>query len=113
MVWSINWDAAGGMSLSSAIGPFLHSLSSGPVIGGASVQGKSLIITGSGFDAGAVILVNMQDQRTINDPTDPTDTLIGVKVAKRAGITPGRTVRLQVQNADGSLSNQIDFTRPA
>jgi len=113
MVWSINWDAANGQSLSTNIGRFLHDLTTGPMISSASVQGKDLLVTGSGFDAGAVILVNLQDQRTVNDPSDPADTLIGVKVAKRAEITPGRTVRLQVRNADGSLSNQIDFTRPA
>jgi hypothetical protein len=112
MVWSINWDAANGLSLSDNVGPFLHDLTTGPVIGNASVQGKNLIVTGSGFDAGAVILVNLQDERTINDPSDPADRLIAVKAAKRAGITPGRTVRLQVRNANGSLSNQIDYTRP-
>jgi chitinase len=113
MVWSINWDAANGLSLSNAIGPFLHGLTAGPLISGASVHGKSLIVTGSGFDTGAVILVDMHDERTVNEESDPTNTLIGVKVAKRAGITPGRTVRLQVRNASGALSNQIDFTRPA
>jgi chitinase len=113
MVWSINWDAENGLSLSNAIGPFLHGLTAGPMISGASVEGRNLIVKGSGFDTGAVILVNLQAERTVNEASDPTDTLIGVKVAKKAGITPGRTVRLQVRNADGSLSNQIDFTRPA
>jgi chitinase len=30
MVWSINWDASNALSLSSAIGPFLHGLIAGP-----------------------------------------------------------------------------------
>jgi chitinase len=113
MVWSINWDAANGLSLSNAIGPFLHGLTAGPMISGASVHGKNLIVTGSGFDTGAVILVDMHDERTVNEESDPMNTLIGVKAVKRAAITPGKTVRLQVRNADGGLSNQIDFTRPA
>jgi chitinase len=113
MVWSINWDAANGFSLSNALGPFLHNLTTSPTISGASVQSKNLIVTGSGFDAGAVILVNTQDQHTVNEQSDPANTLIGVKLVKTAGITPGRTVKLQVRNADGALSNQIDFTRPA
>jgi chitinase len=41
MVWSINWDASNTLSLSSAIGPFLHGLTAGPTVSGALGEGKN------------------------------------------------------------------------
>jgi chitinase len=116
MTWSINWDAAGGFSLSSSVGGFLHGLAAGvghgPVISAAIAVEKSLVVSGSGFDNGAVIVVNGRDQRTVNDDASPTTTLTGIKTIKRAMIRRGETARVQVRNSSGALSNVFQYSRP-
>jgi hypothetical protein len=84
--------------------------SSGLAIDRAEIQGKNLLVFGSGFDAGAKILLNGEQQKTRNDDLNPTGALFGKKVAKK--IASGETVTLQVRNFDGTLSNQLRFTRP-
>jgi hypothetical protein len=113
MTWSINWDAASGFALSNSVGAFLHGFGAGPkpMMTGATAVGKNLTVTGSGFDDGAVITVNSEDQRTVNDDVSPTTTLIGIKLIKRARIGHGDTVPLQVRNTSGDLSNILQFTR--
>lgn len=115
MTWSINWDAARDFSLSSNVGPFLHSLApQGPAINGVSASHKNLIVTGEGFDADAVVIVNGQDQPTTADVLDETIAdLVGLKSIKRAHIAPGDTVVVQVRNSNGSLSTEFRYTRPA
>ncbi len=81
-----------------------------PAITGAEISGKNLLVSGSGFDKNAKILIDGQEQKTKNDKTNPSGTLIGKKAGKK--IAPGQSVTLQVRNPDGSLSNQIPFTRP-
>ena len=78
-------------------------------ITGASVSGKKLIVTGAGFDNGARLFVDGQQQKTANDDQTPSTTLI----AKKAGkvIARGQSVTIQVQNSDGTLSNLFPFTR--
>jgi hypothetical protein len=90
---------------------FVGRISLGPFIAGAQVSGKKLLIAGIGFDAGATLLLNGDPQKTANDSQNPANDLI----AKKSGrlINPGQNVTLQVKNADGSLSNQFSFTRPA
>ncbi|HEY3135961.1 MAG TPA: SBBP repeat-containing protein, partial [Blastocatellia bacterium] len=78
-------------------------------ITGASLSGKQLIVTGSGFDNGAKILVNSQPQKTANDDQHPGATLVSKKAGKNIGA--GQSVTLQVQDSDGSLSNEFIFTR--
>jgi len=113
MTWSINWDAANGFALSNSMGPFLHSLAAvGPFISSVAADHKNLVVTGSGFDVGAVITVNGADQRTRNDNANPTTTLIGIKTIKRARIAPGDMVVVQVRDSNGSLSNEVSYTRP-
>jgi photosystem II stability/assembly factor-like uncharacterized protein len=82
-----------------------------PVINGAAISGKHLIVTGQNFDLGAQIIMDGEPRRTRNDEQNPTTTLIGKKLGKR--ISPGQTVELRVRNTDGSLSNIFRFTRPA
>jgi photosystem II stability/assembly factor-like uncharacterized protein len=82
-----------------------------PTITRASIAGKNLIVTGSGFDSGAVILLNSAEIRTIGDVTSPSTTLMGKKGAKK--IAPGTTVTLQVRNSDGTLSNVFTYQRPS
>jgi len=115
MTWSINWDAANGFALSNSIGPFLHSLGTiqSPSISNVTAVHKNLVVTGSGFDIGAVITVDGRDQRTANDDANPATSLIGIKTIKRAGIAPGDMVTIQVRNSNGSLSNQLPYTRPS
>ncbi|HEU4388932.1 MAG TPA: SBBP repeat-containing protein, partial [Blastocatellia bacterium] len=89
---------------------FIAKITAGPAISNAAFSGKNLIVTGSGFDRGATILVNGQPQRTRNDDQNPATILIGKKFTSL--IAPGQTVTLQVRNSDGLLSSQFRFTRP-
>ena len=115
MTWSINWDVATGFSLSSTVGPFLHSLAPQcPVITKVAASGKNLEVTGSGFDKGAVVVVNGKDQQTAYDVSNGVITaLVGIKTIKRARIAPGDTVVVRVRDANGTLSNEMPYTRPA
>jgi hypothetical protein len=89
---------------------FIARLKNVPGIMGVSVSGKRLVVSGEDFSGGAVILLNGSAQRTANDDQNPTTTLIAPRAGKR--IASGGTVAIQVQNADGTLSNKVEFTRP-
>lgn len=89
---------------------FVVKISSGPVITRPEIQGKNLLIRGNGFDKGAKILIDGQQQKTKNDNQNPTGLLISKKAAKK--IKKDITVKLQVRNSDGALSNELDFRRP-
>ena len=80
-----------------------------PTISTASISGKNLIVSGENFDAGAIILLNGADQRTVNDSEKPFSILIGKKVGKK--IAPGQQVTLRVRNPDGAISAEFLFTR--
>ncbi|MFP5264835.1 MAG: intradiol ring-cleavage dioxygenase [Blastocatellia bacterium] len=82
-----------------------------PVISGAAVSGKQLIVTGQNFDAGAKVFLNGDKQKTSNDDSSPTTMLIAKKAGKK--INAGDSVTLQVRNSDDSLSAEFPFTRPA
>ena len=73
----------------------------------ASVSGKRLFITGENFQAGAVILLNGEEQKSKNDEQNPQTTLIGKKAGKNAKAGD----RLQVRNPNGSISGEFTFTR--
>jgi polyhydroxybutyrate depolymerase len=75
----------------------------------AAVSGKRLFVYGENFHPDAVIIVNDEEKKTINDDQNPTTVLIGKKAGKRIAI--GDTVRLQVKNSNGSLSDEFSFTR--
>jgi hypothetical protein len=66
---------------------------------------KKLIVTGDNFDNGAVILLNGEKQKTVNDDQSPMTKLIGKKAGKK--IKPGD--KLQVRNLDGTLSPEFTF----
>jgi hypothetical protein len=89
---------------------FVVKISSGPALDGADIQGKNLLVRGNGFDQGAKILIDGQAQKTKNDNQNPAGLLIGKKAGKK--IKKDKTVRLQVRNSDGSLSNELSFRRP-
>ena len=77
-----------------------------PRITSASVRGKKLFVLGENFDDGAVILLNGEAQKTLNDDNAPDSRLIGKKAGNK--ITPGD--KLQVQNPNGLKSAEFTFT---
>jgi len=77
----------------------------------ARIDGKNGLIYGQNFGAGAVLLVNGQQARARNDDQQPATLLFAKKLGRQ--IAPGQTVTLQVRNPDGTLSNILNFTRPA
>ncbi|HKP13683.1 MAG TPA: HYR domain-containing protein [Blastocatellia bacterium] len=77
----------------------------GPRIDRVEKQGKKLLVFGSGFSGGAVILINNQSQKTSNDLFNPTTSLIGKKAGKK--IKTGDVVR--VRNADGTLTPPFTY----
>lgn len=79
-------------------------------ITGAEAGKKKLFVYGEGFAGGAVILLNGEAQATINDALNPGTTLMAKKGGKK--IARGQTVMLQVQNPNGSKSNEFLFTKP-
>jgi len=80
-----------------------------PKISNASVSGKKLFVFGENFQMGAVVLLNGDEQATLND-----DDFSHMLRCKKAGkkIAPGQTVALRVRNPDGSVSSSFSFTRP-
>ena len=87
-----------------------NSNTDGPVLFQAVISGKHLILFGQGFDQGAKLRVNDEEVKTRNEPPDPSQILFAKKAAKR--INAGRTVQLQVRNANGERSNFLFFTKP-
>jgi hypothetical protein len=85
---------------------FVAKVRPGPTITGATIKGKHLDITGSGFEQGAVILLEGQQQKTLFK----SGTLLRGKKAGRR-IAPGQSVMLEVRNPDGSLSPGFNFRR--
>lgn len=79
------------------------------MISGASVSGKQLIVTGQNFDGGAKVYLNGDKQKTSNDESSPTTTLVAKKAGKKVNV--GDAVTLQVRNSDNSLSAEFFFTR--
>jgi glucose/arabinose dehydrogenase len=80
-----------------------------PAITAAFAQGRSVVVVGDNFDAGAVIQLNGQPVVTRHDDTNP-NRLIAKRLLKH--IDHGQTVNLQVRNSDGGLSAAFSFTRP-
>jgi hypothetical protein len=81
-----------------------------PVVSGASFSGKNVTVAGQNFSKGAIILMNGVPQKTLQDFGNPS-VLTGKKLGKR--IAASQTVMLQVQNPDGTLSNEFPLTKPA
>jgi N-acetylneuraminic acid mutarotase len=76
-----------------------------PKIISTSVAGKKLFILGENFDAGALILLNGEEQITRYDGENPQTTLI----AKNAGKKIKTGDKLQVRNPNGELSEEFIF----
>jgi photosystem II stability/assembly factor-like uncharacterized protein len=96
-------------SVFSGFDAFVIKIASPPRIADVLVSGKNLIVTGDGFDRGAVILIDGVEQRSRNDESKPGTVLIAKKAAKN--IAPGQRVSIRVRNSDGLLSESFSFTR--
>lgn len=82
-----------------------------PAVFGAAVNGKKLLVMGENFGLGADLLMDdVRVKKTGNDEDNPNILMVARKAGKT--IEPGQTVRLQVRNPDGTLSNEFSFTRP-
>jgi endo-1,4-beta-xylanase len=77
-----------------------------PKINGVIKSGKKLVVMGENFESGALLLINGNQQKKVsNDAESPATTLI----AKKAGKTVQSGDHIQVQNPDGSLSNEFIY----
>jgi hypothetical protein len=83
----------------------VHQAGAQVLINNATVLGKKLFVTGENFDTNAVILLNGEKQKTLNDELNPRTRLIGSKTGKR--IKPGD--KLQVRNPNGTVSQKFNF----
>jgi hypothetical protein len=83
----------------------------GPLILGAAVDGRKLLVTGVNFDQKAKLFMDGVKQKKVSGDPGNLGTVI---VAKKSGkkIAPGQTVMLQVKNQDGLMSPGFPFTRP-
>jgi photosystem II stability/assembly factor-like uncharacterized protein len=88
------------------IDAFIARISTPGKINNVSIKGKKLLVEGEGFDAGAVILVDGQEQKTTNKSES---LLVGKKAAGK--IAPGQTALIRVRNSDSLLSEVFRFTR--
>ncbi len=75
-----------------------------PQILSVRVKGKKLIVTGQNFADGAVILIDGEPQKTINDPNFPSEALIAKKGGKN--IPDNTVVSVQVLSA-GNTSDKF------
>jgi hypothetical protein len=74
----------------------------GPAITNVEKDGKSFVITGTGFAGGAKVMVNGEDKKTrVDSPT----SIFSKKGAKGVSLPAS----IQVRAADGSLSNVFTF----
>jgi hypothetical protein len=81
--------------------------SESPKIYNVSRSGKNLVIVGEGFQAGAVIIINGERQKTRNDEQNPDSLLIAKKAAKR--LPPDAVVTVQVENSEAAKSDPFAF----
>jgi hypothetical protein len=84
--------------------------SSGPLIASIVRDGKSLIVVGTNFDAGAKVFVDGVRWKTLQDAATSSTRLVAKKAFKKIG--SGRTVSIMVKNSDGSESPSVPFLKP-
>ena len=76
-----------------------------------AVEGKKLRVTGENFSVGAIILLDSAEWETSNDAQSPTTALMSKKAGKK--VKPGKSAVIQVKNADGTMSTEFVYARPA
>jgi photosystem II stability/assembly factor-like uncharacterized protein len=79
-----------------------------PTINSVSVSGQDLVVVGTAFDDGAVLLINGV-RPTTKLIRSALDVIIGKKLARQ--IKKGQTVTVTVQNSTGFISEPFVFTR--
>ena len=102
------------------IDPAAPAVSGPPVILNARVEGKKLFVSGENFGSGAAVFMcevcatPTEDGKKLKKFKNDSDNPLTLLTSKKAGkeISPGSTVRLQVRNPDGTLSEIFEFTRP-
>jgi photosystem II stability/assembly factor-like uncharacterized protein len=110
--------AIGSLGLNNVLFAFTHGRSAwrvtlgpaAPKILSASVAGKKLLVFGRGFDSGAKVLLNGQEEKTKNDSDSINTNLISKKAGKKIDV--GERVDLQVRLAGGGTTPVFSFTRP-
>jgi protocatechuate 3,4-dioxygenase beta subunit len=81
-----------------------------PVVTGASISGKHLLVSGANFSNDALVFIDGQKyKKTDNDESSPATLLIVRKAGKF--IAAGQAVSIQVMNSDNSLSEGYSFLR--
>jgi hypothetical protein len=70
-------------------------------------NGKRLLVSGDGFQMGAMIVVNGERQKTRNDEDNPTSLLIAKKAGKH--LPADAVVSIQVENPAEVKSDPFDF----
>lgn len=81
-----------------------------PVVTGASISGKNLIVTGANFSDDALVFIDGQKyKKTDNDESSPSTRLVVRKAGKF--IATGQDVLIQVMNSDNTLSEGYAFSR--
>jgi protocatechuate 3,4-dioxygenase beta subunit len=81
-----------------------------PVVTGASISGKHLLVSGANFSNDALVFIDGQKyKKTDNDESSPSTMLIVRKAGKY--IATGQTVSIQVMNSDNALSEGFSFLR--
>jgi len=80
-----------------------------PVVTAVSESGKQVFVTGHDFQMRAIVQVNGEDMKTVNE-----DDFSHQLFCKKAGkfISPGSTVMITVTNPDGTVSARFAYTRP-
>ena len=80
---------------------------SSPKILNVRRSGKNLLVSGESFQAGAVIIINGERQKTRNDEDDPASLLVAKKAAKR--LPPDAVVTIEVENSAAAKSDPFAF----
>ncbi len=80
----------------------------GPRITSVSVEGKNLIVTGTGLPAGVIVKIDGEPQKTKRHASRPKEGLLCKKTAKK--IAPGQKVSVMAQEIDGA-NTTTEFTR--
>ncbi len=82
----------------------------GPFIKEVTIKGKKLMVHGCGFHEESLLYLNGKEQQTDYTTRSEMPTLVAKKSGKK--IPRGVTVFLQIQDANGRLSEPFPYTRP-
>lgn len=83
-----------------------------PHIDGVSISRKELAVFGTGFDKGAVILVDGNPQKTRLELAGQINTILLLSKKAARKIAPGATAVIQVRNVYDLTSASFSYTRP-